>query len=129
MKNPTISGKYHTLGRARAPIPASASPAARALAPAVLLALLLYPGTPAAKSSDPAAASPAANPPAAGIRFDNIHLGLAANPPAPCTAPFYGTVTARAPDGALCLCHQKYDGKQGFWEQLGTGKACWPEKK
>jgi hypothetical protein len=72
---------------------------------------------------------PPANPQAAGIRFDNIHLGLAANPPAPCTAPFYGTVTARAPDGALCLCHQSYDGKKAFWEQLGTGKACWPDKK
>ena len=76
----------------------------------------------------PSAASSTA-PPAAGIRFDNIHLGLAANPPAPCTAPFYGTITARAPDGALCLCHQSYDGKQSFWEQLGTGKACWPDKK
>jgi hypothetical protein len=82
-----------------------------------------------AKSSDPVAASPAAGAQAGGIRFDDIHLGLAANPPVQCTAAFYGTVTARAPDGALCLCHQNYDGKQGLWEQLGTGKACWPDKK
>jgi hypothetical protein len=82
-----------------------------------------------AKSADSAAASPAADAQAAGIRFDDIHLGLAANPPAQCTAAFYGTITARAPDGALCLCHQSYDGKQGFWEQLGSGKACWPDKK
>ena len=121
------------------------------LAPAVLLALFLYPGTATASANSPgspgtvsfesihpglsaetvpvASAANSATPPAAGIRFDNIHLGLAANPPAPCTAPFYGTLTARAPDGALCLCHQSYDGKQSFWEQLGTGKACWPDKK
>jgi hypothetical protein len=82
---------------------------------------------PVASAAQPPA--PAANSPAAGIRFDNIHLGLAANPPAQCTAPFYGTITARAPDGALCLCHQSYDGKQSSWEQIGTGKACWPDKK
>jgi hypothetical protein len=105
---------------------------------AILLALFLYPGTAAqatatqaasANSAAPAIASPAVDTQAAGIRFDNIHLGLAANPPAPCTAPFYGTITARAPDGALCLCHQSYDGKHGLWEQVGTGKACWPDKK
>lgn len=104
---------------------------------ALLLALFLYSGTSAqatatqaapAKSADTAAA-PTAAAQAGGIRFDDIHLGLAANPPAPCTEPFYGTVTARAPDGALCLCHQNYDGERGFWEQLGTGKACWPDKK
>ena len=110
---------------------------------ALLLALFLYPApaaaaqspaaqapsaTASAKSSDPAAA-PTVAAQAGGIRFDDIHLGLAANPPAQCTVPHYGTLTARAPDGALCLCHQSYDGKHGFWEQLGTGKACWPDKK
>jgi hypothetical protein len=145
MKNPTKQGKYPTLRRATAPnstrtlapFPGRRS-VLRALAPAVfhaaVLALFLYPGTAPAKSSDsstdPAAASPAADPnPAGGIRFDNIHLGLAAHPPAACTAPLYGTLTARGPDGALCLCHQSYGGKQGLWEQIGTGKACWPDKK
>jgi hypothetical protein len=71
MKNPTFAGKNPTpsrtacaptSSRAPAPIPARTS-AVRALAPAVLLALFLYPGTASAKSADPAAASPAANPP------------------------------------------------------------------
>ena len=103
------------------------SPARSAPLLALLLSLFLLPT--AAKSADPAAASSAADPQAGGIRFDNIHLGLAANPPAQCTAPFYGTLTARAPDGALCLCHQSYDGKRSFWEQIGTGKSCWPGQK
>ena len=44
-------------------------------------------------------------------------------------APLYGTIAARAPDGALCLCHQGYAGKPGFWEQIGTGQPCWPDQK
>jgi hypothetical protein len=61
--------------------------------------------------------------------FNSIRLGLNANPPGQCTAPLYGTITARAPDGALCLCHQSYDGKQSIWEQIGTGRPCWPDQK
>ena len=70
-------------------------------------------------------------PPAADTAplFEHMRILPGANPPAACTAAIYGTITARAPDGALCLCHQSYDGKHGFWEQLGTGKACWPDKK
>jgi hypothetical protein len=61
--------------------------------------------------------------------FNSIRLGLNTNAPAQCTAPLYGTITARAPDGALCLCHRGYAGKPGFWEQIGTGQPCWSDKK
>jgi hypothetical protein len=61
--------------------------------------------------------------------FNSIRLGLNANPPGQCAVPLYGTITARAPDGALCLCHQSYDGKQSIWEQIGTGRPCWPDQK
>ncbi len=71
----------------------------------------------------------AADHQAEGGRFDYIRLGLSTAPPAVCVAAVYGTITARAPDGALCFCHQSYDGKQGFWEQIGTGRPCWPDKK
>ena len=79
---------------------------------------------PASATSANSPASPAAAPPS-----DPLHLKLNANAPAQCAAPIYGTITARAPDGALCLCHQGYAGKPGFWEQIGTGQSCWPDKK
>jgi hypothetical protein len=78
----------------------------------------------------PVGSSMTVDPSSAGIMgFNSIHLGLNANPPAQCTAPLYGTITARAPDGALCLCHRSYDGKQSIWEQIGTGQPCWPDQK
>jgi hypothetical protein len=81
--------------------------------------------------TSPASAA-SANPPASPATapaFESLRLGPSAAPPAACTAPIYGTITARAPDGALCLCHQGYAGKPGFWEQIGTGQSCWPDKK
>lgn len=92
--------------------------------PALLLVLSLaiffpVPGAASANSPD----SPA------GPSFESLCLGLTAKPQARCTASLYGTITARSPDGALCLCHQGYGGKQGFWEQIGTGQPCWPDKK
>jgi hypothetical protein len=78
------------------------------------------------------AASNASNAPAGvspGPSFDSLRLDLNANPPGQCAVPLYGTITARAPDGALCLCHQSYDGKQSIWEQIGTGRPCWPDQK
>jgi hypothetical protein len=80
--------------------------------------------SPASAASANSPASPATAPP-----FDSLRLNLNATPPAACTAPIYGTIAARAPDGALCLCHQGYAGKPGFWEQIGTGQSCWPDKK
>jgi hypothetical protein len=65
----------------------------------------------------------------AGPLFDDLRLTLNAKPPAQCTTSLYGTISARSPDGALCLCHQSYDGNQGFWEQIGTGRPCWPNTK
>jgi hypothetical protein len=92
---------------------------------------------PASATSANSPASPATagssmtvDPSTAGkMGFNSIRLGLNANPPGQCTAPLYGTITARAPDGALCLCHQSYDGKQSIWEQIGTGRSCWPDQK
>jgi hypothetical protein len=79
----------------------------------------------------PASATPANSPasPATAPPFDSLRLNLNATPPAACTAPIYGTIAARAPDGALCLCRLSYDGKQSIWEQIGTGQSCWPDKK
>jgi hypothetical protein len=75
------------------------------------------------------ATAKAADSPPAGPMFGDLRLTLNAKPPAQCTAAFYGTISARSPDGALCLCHQSYDGKQSFWEQIGTGRPCWPDTK
>jgi hypothetical protein len=61
--------------------------------------------------------------------FSALRLDLSVKPPAQCAASLYGTIAARSPDGGLCLCHQSYDGKQGFWEQIGTGRPCWPNTK
>jgi hypothetical protein len=61
--------------------------------------------------------------------FSALRLALSAKPPAQCTASLYGTIAARSPDGALCLCHQSYNGTQSFWEQIGTGRPCWPDTK
>ena len=96
---------------------------------ALLLALFCT-GTAAAAAQSPAAAANA-NAPAVNIAplFEYMRIIPGAKAPAICDASIYGSIAARAPDGALCLCHQSYDGKQGFWEQLGTGKACWPDKK
>jgi hypothetical protein len=86
--------------------------------------------SPASPATAPVGSSMTVDPSSAGIMgFNSIRLGLNANPPAQCTAPLYGTITARAPDGALCLCHQSYDGKQSIWEQIGTGRSCWPDQK
>ena len=82
--------------------------------------LVLATSAGAANSPAPATIAPS---------FEYLRIIPAGIPPATCTAPLYGTIAARAPDGALCLCHQSYDGEHGFWEQLGTGKACWPDKK
>ena len=68
-------------------------------------------------------------PPGNRAAVDSLRLNLNAKPPAVCAAPLYGTIAARAPDGALCLCHQSYDGKQSIWEQIGTGRSCWPDQK
>ena len=77
-----------------------------------------------------AGSSMTVDPSSAGtMGFNSIRLGLNAKSPAACAAPLYGTMTARAPDGALCLCHQSYDGKQSIWEQIGTGRPCWPDQK
>ena len=84
--------------------------------------------SPASPTSANSPAGPAASSPTTPS-FDSLRLGLSAKPPAQCAAPLYGTITARAPDGALCLCHQGYGGKPGFWEQIGTGQSCWPDKK
>jgi hypothetical protein len=65
----------------------------------------------------------------AGLVFNNIRLGLNAKPPAACEPPLFGTITARAPDGALCLCRQGKTARQGFWEQVGTMMPCWPDAK
>ena len=97
---------------------------------ALLLALFLYPA-PGAAAQSPAPAT------AANAAFLPRHLAVVrqyAHHPrrecaGPCDASAYGSLAARAPDGALCLCHQSYDGKQGIWEQLGTGKACWPDNR
>ena len=86
--------------------------------------------SPASPATAPVGSSMTVDPSSAGtMGFNSIRLGLNANAPAQCTAPLYGTITARAPDGALCLCHQGYAGKPGFWEQIGTGQSCWPDKK
>jgi hypothetical protein len=79
----------------------------------------------------PASATPANSPtsPATASPSDSLRLNLNATPPAACAAPIYGTIAARAPDGALCLCHRSFDGKQSIWEQIGTGQSCWPDKK
>ena len=81
--------------------------------------------------TSPASAASANSPvsPATGPSFDSLRLGLSAQPPAQCAAPLYGTIAARAPDGALCLCHQGYAGKPGVWEQIGTAQPCWPDKQ
>jgi hypothetical protein len=63
------------------------------------------------------------------LSFPVLRFGPSASPPAECVPAIYGSVTSRAPDGALCLCHQSFDGKQSFWEQIGTGRPCWPDKK
>ena len=65
------------------PAPAAAAQSPAAQAPSA---------TTSAKSADPTAASPAAQ--AGGIRFDDIHLGLAANPPASCIAQLQTSNTA-----------------------------------
>src|ERR1700722_18662409 len=62
--------------------------------------------SPASATSANSTASQATAP-----AFDAPGLGPSAAPPAACTAPIYGTITARAPGGALCLCHQGYAGK------------------
>jgi hypothetical protein len=79
----------------------------------------------------PASATPASSPasPATAPPSDSLRLNLNATPPTACTAPIYGTIAARSPDGALCLCRRSYDGKQSIWEQIGTGQSCWPDKK
>jgi hypothetical protein len=89
------------------------------------------PTTRGAASNAPAAAAAANAPSSASIAplFEYLRIIPGANAPAQCNAAIYGSLAARAPDGALCLCHQSYDGKQGFWEQLGTGKACWPDNR
>ena len=95
---------------------------------AILLALFLALSFPVPG----AAANPQgslATPSPAGPSFESFRLALVTRPPAQCTAPIYGTIAARSPDGALCLCHQGYTGKQAFWEQIGTGQPCWPDKK
>jgi hypothetical protein len=61
--------------------------------------------------------------------FSVLRLDLSTKPPAQCTASLYGTIAARSPGGALCLCHQSYNGTQSFWEQIGTGWTCWPDTK
>ena len=88
------------------------------------------PASPATARAGSAPASMTVDPsPAGTMGFNSVRLGLVATPPAQCTAPIYGTITARSPDGALCLCHQGYAGKPGFWEQIGTTQPCWPDKK
>ena len=82
--------------------------------------------SPASATSANSPASPATAP---VVQISSPPQDLNAKPPAACTAPLYGTITARAPDGALCLCHQGYAGKPGFWEQIGTGQSCWPDQK
>jgi hypothetical protein len=62
-------------------------------------------------------------------QFPYLRLEQHAKPPASCDASIYGAVASRAPDGALCLCHVGFNGKPGFWEQIGTGRACWPAPK
>ena len=95
---------------------------------ALLLALFLYPAPgAAAQSPAPATAANAPSSPSISPSFETLRIIPAANAPAHCDTSAYGSLAARAPDGALCLCHQSYDGKHGIWEQLGTGKACWPD--
>jgi hypothetical protein len=93
-----------------------------------LFFLLPAPGS-AAQSSAPGAAANAPPSPSISPSFETLRVIPAANAPAHCDTSAYGSLAARAPDGALCLCHQSYDGKQGIWEQLGAGKACWPDQK
>jgi hypothetical protein len=86
--------------------------------------------SPASPATAPVGSSMTVDPSSAGIMgFNSIRLNLNAKPPAACALPLYGTIAARAPDGALCLCHRSYDGKQSIWEQIGTGRPCWPDKK
>jgi hypothetical protein len=91
----------------------------------VVLLTLFYPILAAAA----AAAAASVDSPAPGMRLGSVHLTLNTKPPETCAAPLYGTIIAHSPDGALCLCHQGYAGKQGFWEQIGTALPCWPDKK
>jgi hypothetical protein len=85
---------------------------------AALLAIFLSP---------PAAAGSADSP--GMMTFDSLRFSLHAEPPAACTPALYGTIVARAPDGALCLCRRGTDGQSGFWELLGTTRRCWPDTK
>jgi hypothetical protein len=87
----------------------------------VVLLTLFYP--------IPTATAASADSPPAGLMLGSVRLTLNTKPPETCAAPLYGTITARSPDGALCLCHQSYNSKQGFWEQIGTAQPCWPDKK
>jgi hypothetical protein len=89
-------------------------------ASAILLSLCLAAGAAASADKTDSPSFPS---------FSALRLDLSAKPPAQCTVSLYGTIAARSPDGALCLCHQSYNGAQGFWEQIGTGWTCWPDKK
>ena len=82
-------------------------------------------------TTGPASATSANSPasPSSAPSSDSLRFNLNAKPPAQCARPAYGTIAARAPDGALCLCHQGYAGKPGFWEQIGTAQPCWPDQK
>jgi hypothetical protein len=95
-------------------------------APLFALLLSLFFLLPAPGSAAQSAATAAANaPPSPSI--ETLRIIPAANAPAQCDAAAYGSLAARTPDGALCFCHQSYDGKQGIWER--TGKACWPDNR
>src|ERR1700760_1976773 len=61
--------------------------------------------------------------------FSAMRRGPSDKQPASCTPDVYGSMTTRAPDGALSVCHAGFNGKLGFWEQQGTGQPCWKEKK
>jgi hypothetical protein len=100
------------------------------LVASLALAFFPYPAIATAARNAPSA-NASAETPASTIApsFQNIRLIPAAKQPAACDAALFGSFATRAPDGALCLCHQSYDGKHGLWEQLGTGKACWTDAK
>jgi hypothetical protein len=88
----------------------------------LLLAIFLSPvarAAPAAGSADSSGM----------MTFESLRFGLHAEPPAVCAPALYGTITARAPDGALCLCRRGSDGQPGFWELLSTMQRCWPDSK
>src|SRR4051812_42652627 len=78
-----------------------------ALAGGLSVALCLLFGCAAsASASNTSTAQQPTGEQASAPQFPFLRLEQHAKPPALCDTAIYGAVASRAPDGALCLCHQ-----------------------